>query len=371
MVTFAELERVRRRSAVARKSLAGPETPLIMNAWYVAAMGEAVGRSLFSRTLLGRSVVMYRTASGEVAALQNRCGHRSFPLSHGTLDGDTVVCRYHGLRYGANGDCLALSDGSEPRGKMGVHRFVTAERGPLIWIWMGDPKLASATPLPHPEWLGHPDWDFSIGYAEAKGNYVHLHENLLDLSHLTYLHAKSFGTPEYARAPVEMDIKPDDIQVWRNVQCVLPELYAKPLGWVGKRAMRRSGSQLVSPGLHVNTGIFENLELDKQPEPQPMVKVAQLITPETQHTTHYHYALCRNFARGDEAIGKQMLAGMSNAFSEDLYALEQQTLMQTASVEADDFYEFDIPTDRAGLEMRRRFKQWADAERVPGAAKEN
>lgn len=370
MVTFAELDLVRRRSATARKALAGPETPLINNAWYVAATSEAIGREVFARTILGRSVVMYRTEAGEVVALQNRCGHRSFPLSHGTLEGDTLTCRYHGLKYGADGGCVALPDGSAPRGKMGVQRFITVERGPVIWIWMGDPKIAETTPLPHPEWLGHPDWDVCIGYAEAKGNYVHLHENLLDLSHLTYLHAKSFGTPEYARAPVEIAIEGDDIQAWRNVECFLPDLYAKPLGWQGQRAIRRSGSQLVSPGLHVNTGIFENLELAEQPKPQPMVKVAQLITPETQHSTHYHYALCRNFARNDDAISTQMLAGMSNAFSEDLYALENQTLMQAESNEAGDFYEFDIPTDRAGLEMRRLFKQRADAEAAPRAAKE-
>lgn len=371
MVTSVELDLVRRRSAASRKNLAGPETPFIVNAWYVAATGVEVGRSLLSRTILGRSVLLYRTEAGEAVALQNRCGHRSFPLSEGTLEGDTVVCRYHGLRYGSRGDCVALPDGTAPRGKMGIQRYLTVERGPLIWIWLGDASLAEATPLPHPEWLGHPDWDVGLGYALAKGNYVHLHENLLDLSHLTFLHAKSFGTPEYARAPVEIAIEGDDIQVWRNVQCFLPDLYAKPLGWQGKRAMRRSGSQLVSPGLHVNTGIFENLELAEQPTPQPMVKVAQLITPESQHTTHYYFALCRNFARGDEGVSKQMLAGITAAFNEDIYALENLTTMQHLSNETGDFYEFDIPTDRAGLEMRRRFKQWADAEGAPGAAKEN
>src|SRR5690606_18523211 len=98
---------------------------------------------------------------------------------------------------------------------------------------------------------GHRDWDIQIGYVNVRGSYVHLHENLLDLSHLSFLHEKTFGTPEYAATPTETKIDGNDIQVWRHVPCVLPALYAKPLGWEGMKAIRHSGSQFVSPALHV------------------------------------------------------------------------------------------------------------------------
>ncbi len=361
MLKQRDFDRIRQRHGISRRELAGPETPFIHDCWYVAARAAEVDRSPKALRLLGISVVMFRDSEGRVRALQDRCGHRSFPLSEGTLDGDELVCRYHGLRYGMDGVCVGIPGQDEVRGRFGVRSFPVRERGSFVWIWMGAAERADESEPPVPDWLDHPDWDIQVGYVIARGSYVHLHENLLDLSHLSYLHASTFGTPEYALAPVEITIEPDDIQVWRHVKCVLPGLYADALGWQGQQAMRRSGSQLVTPALHVNTGIFENLELERQPEPTPMVKVAQLITPETQYTTHYHYALCRNFATDDPGVSETMLKGLTAAFTEDLVAIEHITDLIRGDP-ADTVFEYDIPTDRAGIEMRRRFKRWADAE---------
>jgi vanillate O-demethylase monooxygenase subunit len=172
---------------------------------------------------------------------------------------------------------------------------------------MGRDAPGAAGP-PHPSWLEDPEWAVCWGYLHVKGSYVHMHENLLDLSHLSFLHAKTFGTPEYARTPVEMNCEGDKLEVWRHVQCQLPAIYAKPLGWQGARAIRSSGSQYVSPGLHINTGIFRNLDLPTEAQsPQPMVKVAQLVTPETATTTHYWTAQARNFATHDADLVHEML----------------------------------------------------------------
>ena len=150
--------------------------------------------------------------------------------------------------------------------------------------------------LPHQEYFDHPDWAVNIGFLNIKGSYVHLHENLLDLSHLSFLHDKTFGTPEYARAPIESTVEDEHFEVWRHVECVLPPIYSKPLGWENEKALRSSGSLFVTPGLHVNTGILKNLDKpEKMKELQPLVKVAQLITPETNTSTNYYYAQCRNF----------------------------------------------------------------------------
>lgn len=356
-----ELRSLARRSRQSRRGLADADTPFITNMWYVALRADELGPHLTRRVLLDIPVVLYRTTTGEPVALQDRCGHRSFPLSKSDLVDDTIVCRYHGLRYNRRGLCIEIPGQAAVRGRFGIRAFPVVERGPFIWIWPGDPELADPALVPVQPWLESAGWDVQIGYAHVRGNYVHLHENLLDLSHLTFLHAKSFGTPEYARAPVEMKIEPDNIEAWRHVECVLPDLYAKALGWEGERAMRRSGSQLVSPGLHVNTGIFENLERAMQPVPTPMVKVSQIITPETKDATHYYYALCRNFSLDDPTVGPTMLRGLSGAFAEDAFALES-IADQPAPVEPAPALEFDIPTDRAGLEMRRRFHRLAMAE---------
>ena len=83
-------------------------TPFIRNAWYVIAETAEVSRTPMARTVLGTSVMLFRTLGGSVVALANRCCHRSFPLVHGTVDGDTVVCGYHGLRYDTTGQCIEI-----------------------------------------------------------------------------------------------------------------------------------------------------------------------------------------------------------------------------------------------------------------------
>jgi len=192
--------------------MADSSTPFIRNAWYVVAPSSEVSRTPLGRTVLGTSIVVFRKQDGSAVALQNRCCHRSFPLSHGTVDGDTIVCGYHGLRYDATGKCIEIPMQKTVPAALRVRTYTVAERGPFVWVWMGrdDPGLEAP---PHQPWLAHAEWAMRWGYLHVKGSYVHLHENLLDLSHLSFLHARTFGTPEYARTPVEMHCEGDRLEV--------------------------------------------------------------------------------------------------------------------------------------------------------------
>lgn len=346
--------------------LADSSTPFIHDAWYVIAPGEEVSRQPIARTALGHSLMLFRTLDGRAVALQNRCCHRSFPLVHGTLDGDTVVCGYHGLRYDCSGRCIEIPMQKSVPSALRVRAYPTAELGPFVWVWMGERAPGPDERPPHQEWLAHPDWAVRWGYLHVKGSYVHMHENLLDLSHLSFLHAKTFGTPEYARTPVEFNCEGDNLEVWRHVQCELPPIYSKPLGWTGQRAIRSSGSRYVSPGLHVNSGMFRNLDIPEEAQqPMPMIRVAQILTPESPTTTHYWTAQARNFARDSAEMGEFMINAQIAAFREDAFALEQITAMQQLAG-AGEYEEISIPTDRAGVLMRRRLKKLAELERTRG-----
>ncbi|NIN33977.1 MAG: Rieske 2Fe-2S domain-containing protein, partial [Gammaproteobacteria bacterium] len=74
-------------ASIAAAKLADRNTPFIRNAWYVAARGSEITREPMGKTMLGRSIVLFRRENGEPVALQNRCCHRSYPLSNGKLDG--------------------------------------------------------------------------------------------------------------------------------------------------------------------------------------------------------------------------------------------------------------------------------------------
>src|SRR5258708_3623701 len=70
-----------------------------VNAWYAAAWDVDIKQALFPRTICGKHVVMYRQGNGQVTALEDACWHRLVPLSKGRLEGDSVVCGSHGLKY--------------------------------------------------------------------------------------------------------------------------------------------------------------------------------------------------------------------------------------------------------------------------------
>src|SRR5438093_7561813 len=78
------------------------------NCWYVAATSDEVGRTPLGRRLLDRDVVLYRLKSGAPVALADRCAHRAMPLSTGRLDGDRIVCGYHGFTYDPTGQCVCI-----------------------------------------------------------------------------------------------------------------------------------------------------------------------------------------------------------------------------------------------------------------------
>ena len=76
----------------------------LRNCWYVAGWSKDYDRSLKAQMLLGENVVLYRLEDGAPAALEDACPHRKLPLSMGQLEGDTVVCGYHGLTFDCAGN---------------------------------------------------------------------------------------------------------------------------------------------------------------------------------------------------------------------------------------------------------------------------
>jgi vanillate O-demethylase monooxygenase subunit len=361
-----------RAARAASRSMADRTTPFIFNEWYVAAFTDEIGRTLLKRRILGRNLVFFRTAAGKPVALDDRCAHRSFPLSASKLDGDTIICGYHGLRYDAQGNCIEVpSQPKCPKG-IGVASFPLIERGPLTWIWMGAPELANPDKIPHQPWLEASDWERSQGYFALPASYVSLHENLLDLTHLSYLHAASFGTADYATAPYESVIEEDDAQAHargvhprfvlnRNVvPTALPPVWAQPTGIIGNTAARIVSSEFVSPALHVVTVRLHDTSLPAAARPEFVVRTAHLPTPETLTSTHYFVVHGRDFARDEPAVTQIMHQQLFKAFEEDVVGLT--AVEQTLAEAGEDVYEISVASDRASVAMRRYLKRRSDHE---------
>lgn len=348
-------------------AMADETTALIRNCWYVAAFSDDVKPGeMLARRLLDINIVLYRTVDG-IAALRDRCAHRSLPLSDGFLEDDKVVCGYHGFRYDASGTCVHVpTQGDRCPGGISVRSFPVVEHSPHIWIWMGEPSLADTALIPEAPWLrDSADWTAGHGYMHVKANYVHLHENLLDLSHLSYLHANTFGTPDYASAPFDIQVGDASFVVRRTVSPTrLPPVYAEPTGMTGVDAARIVTSTFVSPALSYTELLLRNLEVSQEQRRDYHLKTAQIVTPESGDTLHYHFTVVRDFALDDEAMTGFILDAIKSAFVEDVYALER-----IAQVRRDEpqFHERSVAADRAGVAMRKHMKTLADREYSAGS----
>ena len=75
---------------------------ILSSFWHPVAYSDDVSDDPVAVVLLDEELVLYRTSAG-VSAARDLCMHRGTPLSIGRLDGDEIVCAYHGYRYDAGG----------------------------------------------------------------------------------------------------------------------------------------------------------------------------------------------------------------------------------------------------------------------------
>ena len=344
--------------------MANRTTPFIYNEWYVVAFGTELGATPLARMILGRSLVLYRTAGGTPVALDDRCIHRSFPLSSGFLRDELLICGYHGLHYDAAGTVVSVPSQQRcPKG-LSVRAYPLHETGPLVWAWMGDPELADPARIPAPDLVTSRDWVGKTGYFPLRCNYVSLHENLLDLTHLSFLHAKSFGTPDYVSAPYDVTVDEGHYALLRRVvPTTLPPVWAKPTKMEGyPNAARITHSQFLSPALHLVTATLYDNALPPENRPEFTIATCHIPTPETSGSCHYFILNVRSFAQDEAWITDFIHDQLFTAFEEDVEGLELLQHKLESEDERDDFFEVSLAADRASVEMRQYLKRRAASE---------
>lgn len=298
----------------------------LRNTWYAAAWSTEVSRELFSRTILGEPVVMYRKEDGAPVALADRCPHRFVPLHFGKLKGDTLECGYHGLCFEADGSCSKNPHGNGVIPRLAqVKRYELAERDGIVWIWMGNPALADAFLIRDFSQFGDSARFASVrGYLYVEANYQLISDNLLDLTHGQYLHPL-FANPA-GPAAMEPDDSQDDGTVWAKFirRGQYPNKYFQMLGYPADRlGDHRNYMRWNAPGnLLLDVGITG---VDRPHHEGISIPTAHLLTPETEFTTHYFWGMARDFRLDDEALGAQLLkTGVEIFNNEDRPVIEAQ-----------------------------------------------
>jgi len=188
--------------------------------WYVAAWSDEVGNVPLARTLLDEPIVLFRKSYGGVVALEDRCAHRRLPLSAGTVEGDSIRCGYHGLVYDCEGACTKVPGQSQPAG-VRVKRYPVVERDLFVLVWMGDPERPDPSRLVSFPRLSDPAWGVTKVRLHVGGNYLLVVDNLLDLSHVAYVHNSTIGNAAVAEdAEVRFARRGNTVRVTRDMEDV-------------------------------------------------------------------------------------------------------------------------------------------------------
>ncbi len=292
----------------------------IRNCWYVIAWDhEVLPEALFSRTVLGEPILLYRTANGSVAALQDRCCHRAAPLSRGRKEGDSVRCGYHGLKFDARGVCTEAPGMDAPPAKACVRSYPCTTRNKWIFVWMGDAERADPALLPDNFSNDHPEWHYQPGYFHYETPQALICDNLLDFSHLSYVHEKTLGGSQaIAQARPEIESIPRGIKVSRRVPNVPPPAYYQRMKTFQGMVDRWFIYDFVLPGtLLMHSGGRPVEDAPDDLSRAIRLHSCQTVTPETATTTHYFFQQSHHGTSANPEVVQIIYNALIAAFNED------------------------------------------------------
>ena len=303
----------------------------VRNAWYVAGWShEPEAAKPFAVSILDEPIVLYRSESGRLVALEDRCVHRLAPLSLGRCEGERLRCMYHGLLYDPDGK-VAEIPGQDliPKGAR-VRSYPIADRHDWIWVWMGDPALADEALIPPAVGLSDPDYILGHGHLDYAAEARLINDNLLDFSHLSYVHAQSFGAgPEFAESLPKLE------PLERGVR------FSRWMVGTHGQSSRKSKVPIDSymtydfliPGvLLMWSGNYEHGTAEKLGYAPPRLEDAQAgvtftsqaVTPLGEKTSRYFFSWGPRRGHGDEALRDQLMELAAVAFGEDKTMIEAQ-----------------------------------------------
>lgn len=327
----------------------------LRNVWYVAAASHEVTRTPARLQVLGEKIVVYRTEAGEPVALEDACPHRKLPLSMGRLKGDNVECGYHGMVFDRKGACIwAPGQARAPSGAQ-VKSYPVAERYGLVWMWMGEPSQADVNAIFAIEHYDDPAWGVSRGEPiDIACNYLLITDNLLDPSHVAWVHQTSFAAKGTEDTPLNVTMAPDGVTVWRWMfdQDVAP-LY-QPLVPFKGRSDRLQHYEVRFPSHAKIVAYFTPVGKGGVGKPQPddafIMHSYNFMTPVDGDNTRYFYLQIRNVQPNSAEVSNMMAQGVRAAFMEDKAVLEACNVgLKTPRVRP-----LDLAIDAGPLRFRRQ-----------------
>ncbi|HET8594340.1 MAG TPA: aromatic ring-hydroxylating dioxygenase subunit alpha [Intrasporangium sp.] len=330
----------------------------VLNAWYVAAWSHEVTRQPVHRTICELPVVLYRKQDGGAVALIDRCAHRAFPLSKGRLVGDSIECGYHGFAFGCDGVCTRVPAQSTIPSRARVRAFPVVEKDGWVWVWTGDAEIADESLVPDTHWMDDPEWAAVTHSYLFECNASLVHDNLLDLTHESFLHRTTVGDDYIYEHGITVEVEGNTVIVDRLMPGVeAPPLYAETMGVSGLYD-RFHATEFRLPSHHtLHSGITG---VGRPREEGYLIKVLNAITPIDDKTCWYYYCFARNFAIDNHEATEQLRVGLATVLDEDAEALKHQQLGMASRPERE--HDVLIAQDAGVAKARRLMNQLLAAE---------
>lgn len=303
-----------------------------MNRWWVAGFSWELTDQPLGRTLLGCPMVLFRTPDGRISALEDRCSHKELPLSLGTLEDRGLRCGYHGLLFDTSGRCIEIPGQERIPARTTLRRFPLVEQDQILWVWIGRDADATPTDAP-PAYRFHDDPAYRFG-----GRAFHydtpwqlIHDNLLDLSHLGYVHLKTVGGNPglHMQAPtvVHGDGVSQPLRVVRHMPgSVPPPTYQAAWPWQGGHIDRWQEIEFQVSHLLIWTGAMEpgSGRYDDPDRAGFHMRGFHGVTPETETTAHYFWTIATNPHPDKDNVTQLVIEQTEATFLEDKVVLEAQ-----------------------------------------------
>ncbi len=328
----------------------------LRNAWYIAAWGDELKDQPLGRRICNEPVVLFRDKTGRAAALEDRCCHRSAPLSLGKVVEAGLECGYHGLTFEGSGQCVRVPGQSRIPDSARVRAYPIAEKNQLVWIWMGEAARADTSKIvdfPYHDDPAH--WPSKHTVIPIKGNYMLMVDNLMDLTHLGYLHARTVGGNPSAHVEAEMKTTrtPSGLKFERWMRnSVPPPTYVKAFGFKG-RVDRWQEFEWVAPSsilqwtgaADVGTGAYEGKR-----DNCFQFRLFHGLTPETETSCFYFWSSANGYRQNEPEATEQLYSEIAPTFLEDKEMVEAQ---QARLTELGESTLVDIASDANRVSMRR------------------
>lgn len=311
--------------------------PFPVNAWYAAAWDYEVGKGkILARTVCNKKMALWRKADGTLAAVEDVCWHRLAPLSVGKLDGDNIVCPYHGMAFDSNGRCTRMPSQDRISSSACVRAYPALDRDRLLWVWPGDPALADPALLPDMHWNTAPDWAGDGQTLFARCDYRLFIDNLLDLTHEAFVHASSIGHSAIVTTLPETSSDDRTVTVKRWMMDIdAPPFWRTQLGKPGNvdrwQIIRFEAPCTIV--LDVGVALAGSGAPQGDRSQGVTVRVLNTITPQTDTSCMYFWSLLRNYRLQDQSLTTRQREANAAIFQEDLAILEAQQLAISAMPE--------------------------------------